>query len=129
MSWTKIKITRGSKEPLIFISRGKAKYVRFNSSFISSNKLEKRKSVDVFIDKTEKKVLVGFNFREDTEGTLKLAINDKGVGFISGFTVFRELQANELTKAKLDKVGKDGFKPKEDKFEDNKIFVIEIQKE
>ena len=128
MTWKKINVTRGNKEPLIFLSRGKAQYVRFSKSFMTLYKLEKKKYVDVFIDKTDKKILVGFAFKED-KGTLKLATNDVGAGFISGYTIFKEIYLNGTTKDKIDKVGKNGFQPEEDTHEGNRMFVIQIPTE
>jgi hypothetical protein len=128
MTWQKLRVIRGNKEALVFLSKGKAKYLRFTPAFMLENKLEKKQYVEVFIDKTDKKMLIGFTFKDD-KGMLKIARNDKGAGFISGSTIFKELSANGISKDKADKIGKHGFKAKEEQYEGSKLFVIEIPKE
>ena len=132
MAWKKLQITRGkvgSKEPLIFFSKGQAKYLRLTQNLMSSKKLEEKKSVDIFIDKVNRKVLVGFSFRDDDEGTLKFTQDKRGSGFMSGTTIFKTLAISGVNGDRLSREGKNGFRVREEKIDENKILVIEIPSE
>ena len=92
---------------------------------MENNKLQNKKYVDVFIDKKDKKVLIGFGFKDD-KGTLKLARNERGAGFISAHTIIRELATAGIPREKINKLGKDGFSATEETIESSKIFVVEL---
>ena len=73
--------------------------------------------------------MIGFSFRNDTAGMLKLAKDKRGTGFISGSTIFKEIIENGISKEKLRKSSENGYKVREDKVEGKPLLVIEITKD
>lgn len=122
--WIKLRIGRGSKEALVFFSTGKAQYVRFTSSFVEKHSLKTKKSVDIFLKRFEDKLLIGFGFKDDKNGTLKFSVNDIGAGYISGSSLFKELETEGIDRTELKK----GFPAREETAAGTDVFVIEVSK-
>ena len=90
--WKKLEIRRREKKPRVYISKGKAKYVRFNPTLMDKYKLDSKKSVNIFIMEGEKYFHIAFQFKENGEGTLTLSKNKKtGTGYISASSLFNEI--------------------------------------
>ena len=82
------------------------------------------KYVDILLKRMDDRIVIGFYFRKDDKGTLKLVINDRGVGYVSGSSLFNEMMALGIDR----KDYKKGFTAKEEEIDDKKIFVIEVLK-
>lgn len=128
MSWEKLNIIRGSNEERVFFAKS-LNYLRYTSSFIKNKKLTDKKSVDVYIDYKNKKLFVGFHFKEDETGMLKLGINERSRGTISSASLFKELKSRGLQREKFEELNNKGFELKEEEMEGQKIFVIELPAE
>lgn len=127
MVWTKLKVTRGSKEIKVFLSKGKSLYVKFTSSLVQTYNLNKKKSVDIYVDKIAEKICVGFSFRDDKKGLLKFNVNDREQGFVSGASLFKELAAKGIPRNNFSEEGY--LLSREEEMDKNKLLVIELKKD
>ena len=123
--WTQVIAGRVARKPEISFSKGKAKYVKFNKSFLISNDLaNKEYYVTVFIKRVVGKISVGFIFSKSKKsGALKLSKNLKsGSGYISGSSTINQIKDDLKDKEKL------AFTPEVQNIGEDEIYIIEIKK-
>lgn len=122
--WKKLRISRGDKTPKVYFSKGTAKYVRFNATFLKVFGLEDKNSVDIYLNEDGENTLIGFVFNDDNKGTLKLSKNgDTGTGYVSASSLFREAGINN------NEMKRNGFVPEKQVINGKEGFIISVEKQ